>query len=85
MAKPAREEITKKVIDLIHMYVPELENAELSEESKINTDAAVDSMSLILVITKAESTFNVKIPKDDWDTITTLGELVDALERSFPE
>lgn len=85
MARPAREEITRKVIELIHMYVPELEHAELSEESKINTDASVDSMSLILVITKAESTFDVKIPKEQWDVITTLGELVDAIEGNLPQ
>ena len=84
MARPTREEILTKIIRLIHMYVPELENAELTEESTINTDAAVDSMSMILVITKAESTFGILIPHDQWDKINTLGEFADIVEAHLP-
>ena len=36
-------------------------------------------MSLILVITKVESAFDVNIPSEDWGKINTLGELVDAV------
>ena len=84
MAKPERKEILEKVIRLIHTYVPELENAELTEESTINTDAAMDSMSMILVITKIESLFEISIPHKEWDQIMTLGDLVDTVEQHFP-
>ena len=69
----------KKSVKIIHDFVPELQDAELTEESTINTDAAMDSMSLILVITKVESAFDVNIPSEDWGKINTLGELVDAV------
>ena len=79
MEKPTREEVLKKSVKIIHDFVPELQDAELTEESTINTDAAMESMSLSLVITKVESAFDVNIPSEDWGKINTLGELVDAV------
>ncbi|MBQ1403540.1 MAG: hypothetical protein IIY90_09600, partial [Oscillospiraceae bacterium] len=69
MERPTREEILTRTVKLIHDFVPELQDAELTEESTINTDAAMDSMSMILVITKVESTFDISIPSSDWDKI----------------
>ncbi|MBP3217452.1 MAG: hypothetical protein IJV26_11270 [Lachnospiraceae bacterium] len=83
MERPTREEILAKTIKLIHDFVPELQDAELTEESTINTDAAMDSMSMILVITKVESTFDISIPSEEWDKINTLGDLIDAVERAY--
>ena len=83
MERPTREEILTRTVKLIHDFVPELQDAELTEESTINTDAAMDSMSMILVITKVESTFDISIPSADWDKINTLGDLTDAVERAY--
>ena len=75
-----REEIKEKTIKLIHNFIPELQDAELTEESIINTDTNIDSLSLIMLITKVESTFNIRIPRKEWTSITTLGELLDKIE-----
>lgn len=83
MERPTREEILTRTVKLIHDFVPELQDAKLTEESTINTDAAMDSMSMILVITKVESTFDISIPSSDWDKINTLGDLIDAVERAY--
>ena len=85
MERPTREEIVAKIIKMIHDFVPELEDAELTEDSTINTDAAMDSMSLILVITKIEAAYDVRIPHKEWDGIMTLGQLADAVERHLPK
>ena len=42
----------EKTIKLIHDFIPELQNAELDESSTINTDTNIDSLSLIMLITK---------------------------------
>ena len=47
-----RDEIKEKVIKLIHNFIPELQDAELEEDSIINTDTNIDSLSLIMLITK---------------------------------
>ena len=76
----SREEIKTKVIKLIHNFIPELQDAELDEDSIINTDTNIDSLSLIMLITKVESTFDIRIPRKEWTEINTLGELLDKIE-----
>lgn len=76
-----RDEMREKTIKLIHNFIPELQDAELDEDSVINTDTNIDSLSLIMLITKVESTFDVRIPRDEWNTINTLGELLDKVEE----
>lgn len=75
-----RDELREKTIKLIHNFIPELQDAELDESSIINTDTNIDSLSLIMLITKVESTFDVRIPRDQWNSINTLGELLDIVE-----
>ena len=76
----SRDELREKTIKLIHNFIPELKDAELDESSVINTDTNIDSLSLIMLITKVESTFDVRIPRDEWNSINTLGELLDKVE-----
>ena len=74
-----REEVTEKIIRIIHEYVPQLENADLTEESVVNSDMGIDSMNFILVICKIEGEFSIKIPQEEWDHYTRLGDLTDAV------
>lgn len=78
-----REAIVSKVIDMAHQLVPDLEDVELTEDSNINTDANVDSMSMILLVTKVESAFGVTIPEEEWDKIATVRQLVDKIEEGL--
>ena len=81
MAAYTRDEMREKTIKLIHDFIPELQNAELDESSTINTDTNIDSLSLIMLITKVESTVDVRIPRKEWNKINTLGELLDKVEQ----
>ena len=74
-----REAVKERIIRLIHEYVPQLENEELTEESVVNRDMGIDSMNFILVICKIEGEFSVKIPQEEWDHYSRLGDLVDAV------
>ena len=76
-----RDEILEKIKKVIYDNVPELEGAELKEDSVINTDMGLDSMNFILVICKLEALFGVKIPERQWNKLSTLGEVVDAFEK----
>ena len=76
-----RDEVKSRTITLIHDYVPQLENAQLDDDSVVNKDMGVDSMNFILVICKLEGEFNVKIPQEEWDTYRTLGDLIDAVMK----
>ncbi|MBQ1741813.1 MAG: hypothetical protein II045_01830 [Oscillospiraceae bacterium] len=47
----------------------------------VNTDMGMDSMNFILVICKLEAEFDMRIPNRQWSKISTLGELINAIEK----
>ena len=79
-----REEILEKTVRVIYDSVPELQGQPLDEESVVNTDMGMDSMNFILVICRLEALFGVKIPDRQWQKLSTLGDVVDAIERRLP-
>ncbi|MCI5940862.1 MAG: phosphopantetheine-binding protein [Candidatus Enteromonas sp.] len=74
-----REEIKEKAIDLIHSCVPDLSGVDINEESNINTDASVDSMSFIYLMTQIEAEFGIEIPQKKWAKLCKFGDLVDEI------
>ena len=74
-----RQEVLEKTKKLIHDCFPDMDVERLSEESVINTETAIDSMGFVLVICKLEALFDVKIPERQWNKLSTLGDVVDAL------
>ncbi len=76
-----RQEMFERTKKIIYDCVPELEGKELKEDTVVNTDMGMDSMNFILVICKLESEFDVKIPNRQWNKLSTLGEVLDALEK----
>ena len=76
-----RQELFDRTVKIIHDCVPELEGVELSESSVVNTDMGMDSMNFILVICKLEAEFDVRIPNKLWPKLSTLGEVLDAIEK----
>ena len=79
--KWSREQILEKTKKVIYDCVPELAGVELKEDSVVNTDMGMDSMNFILVICKLESEFDVRIPNRQWNKLSTLGEVIDAIEK----
>ena len=78
-----REEILKKTVEVIYVCVPEMEGTELSEESVINTDTAIDSMGFTMVICRLEGIFGIKIPDRQWTKLSTLGDVISAIEKQL--
>ena len=83
MESMTRQQITDKIISMAHELVPDLQDKELTEDSRINTDVNIDSMSMILLVTKVESAFDVNIPEEEWDKIVTVRQLVDKVEEGM--
>lgn len=75
-----KEKIKEKALSIIYASVPDLKGVKIEENSNINTDASVDSMSFIFLMTQIESGFDVKIPQKKWNKLTTFGALVDEIE-----
>ena len=76
-----RQELYERTIKIIRDCVPELADMEITEDSVVNTDMGMDSMNFILVICKLEAEFGVKIPNRLWKKLSTLGDVLDALQK----
>lgn len=79
--KMTHEELVNEIKDVIYECVPELEGKELTEDTVINTDAAIDSMGFTLVICRLEAKFDVRVPTRQWQKLSTLGDVVTAIEK----
>lgn len=80
-----RQEILDKTKSIIHDCFPDLADTELREDSVINTETAIDSMGFVLIICKLEALFDVRIPERQWKKLSTLGDVVDAIEKRLPQ
>ena len=76
-----RQELYERTVKIIRDCVPELADIEITEDSVVNTDMGMDSMNFILVICKLEAEFGVKIPNRLWKKLSTLGDVLDALQK----
>lgn len=66
---------------MIRDCAPELGDVELREDSVVNNDMAIDSMGFILIICRLEALFDVRIPERQWQKLSTLGDVVDAIMK----
>ena len=78
-----REEIAEKVRTLIRNNQPGFENAEIRDDTRINTDAGFDSMTFVYIMCKIEAEFGISIPHRRWDKMVTFGDVVDAIEKEL--
>ena len=80
-----REEVLNTTIKIIYDNVPEMAGDHLDENTVLNTETAVDSMGFILIVTKLEGAFNVKLSDNEWNKLSTLGNVVDAVYTHLPK
>ena len=80
-----RQEVIEKIKTVIFDCFPDMAGTELKEDSVINTETAIDSMGFVLVICKLEALFDVRIPERQWQKLSTLGDVADAIIKRLPK
>ncbi len=80
-----RQEVLDSIRKVIMDCVPEMAGSDLNENTVINTETAIDSMGFILVICKLEAMFNVRIPERQWQKLSTMGDVADAIMKRLPK
>ncbi len=80
-----RQEVLDAIRKVIMDCVPELAGTDLKEDTVINTETAIDSMGFILVICKLEAMFDVRIPERQWQRLSTMGDVADAIMKRLPK
>ena len=59
-----------------------VDSGEVTAEKTFAGDLGIDSMTLLEAIVAIEDRFGVLIPDDDWARFSTVGDLVEYLERT---
>ena len=80
-----RSEIIGKIKTTIKDCFPDMKTDELQEDSVINTETSIDSMGFVLIICKLEALFDIRIPERQWQKLSTLGDVADAIEKRLPK
>lgn len=80
-----RAEVMEKTRRIVLDLYPEMAEADLSEDTVVNTDMGIDSMGFVLIICKLEAAFGVKIPDRQWNKLSTLGDVVDIIIKYLPQ
>ena len=80
-----RQDVIQEIKTVIFNCFPDMEGQELTEDTVINTETAIDSMGFVLVICKLEALFDIKIPERQWAKRSTLGDVADAIMKRLPK
>ena len=80
-----RQDVIQEIKTVIFNCFPDMEGQELTEDTVINTETAIDSMGFVLVIFKLEAMFDIKIPERQWAKLSTLGDVADAIMKRLPK
>jgi len=77
-----RGEIESKLTDLLVEELG-LERDKISIEASFEEDLEVDSLGVVELLMALEDNFDVKIPDEEAETITTVGQAVDVIEAKL--
>ena len=77
-----RSEIEAKLVDLL---VDELglERDEITMEARFEEDLDVDSLGVVELLMALEDNFDVKIPDEEAEKITTVGEAAEMVSQKL--
>jgi len=77
-----REEVASKINEIVKTSLPDFENVELKDDTRINTEIGMDSMTFVYVMCKIEAAFDIKIPHRKWEKMLTFGDTVDEVLKA---
>ena len=72
----SREEIFERVKSVLGEQLG-VDESEITEEASFQDDLDADSLDLVELIMELEDSFGMKIPDEDAQKITTVGQAVD--------
>jgi acyl carrier protein len=84
VALPNREEIEKRVIEMIAQQLG-VNRDEIKRETNILTDLNADSLDVVELLMELEEEFQIKIPDAEQEKIQTVGQAIDLIERLLQE
>ncbi|MEY8267996.1 acyl carrier protein [Lachnospiraceae bacterium 64-25] len=74
----------EKVVEIIKEQL-NMENAEIKMETSFKEDLDVDSLDLFELVMALEEEYDIEIPSEDLEQLTTVGAVVDYLKNKGVE
>lgn len=77
-----REDLLKRLEEIIKVQDP-AKALLISEKTSLKDDLGVDSIELMEFVINVEDAFSVSIPDEDVETLMTIGDLIDYLQKKL--
>ncbi|MCX8481121.1 MAG: acyl carrier protein [Sediminibacterium sp.] len=71
-----KQKVTKIIVDKLGV-----EESEITDQASFQNDLGADSLDQVELIMEFEKEFNISIPDEDAETITTFGQAVSYIEE----
>ena len=72
------ESDTKAVLDILVEQLG-VQEAQLTPDAKLEQDLGADSLTLVEITIALEERFNLSIPDEEWERVSTVGDVFEAL------
>ena len=79
----SKEEIKDKLIFILKDNILEFQEIEIDEDTKINTQKSLDSITFIYLMCKIEEGFEIKISEKNWIKMETIGDIIKEIQKSL--
>lgn len=77
-----REDLLKRLEEIIKVQDP-AKTLLISEKTSLKDDLGVDSIELMEFVINVEDAFSISIPDEDVETLMTIGDLIDYLQKKL--
>ena len=72
------EKDTKAVLDILVEQLG-VQEAQLTRDAKLQEDLGADSLTIMEITMAVEERFNLSISDEEWEKVSTVGDLFEAL------
>lgn len=77
-----REDLLKRLEEIIKVQDP-AKALLISEKTSLKDDLGVDSIEFMEFVINVEDAFSISIPDEDVETLMTIGDLIDYLQKKL--
>jgi acyl carrier protein len=71
---------TQAVLDILVVQLG-VQRAQLTHDAKIQEDLGADSLTVIEIAMAMEERFQLMIPDEQWETVSTIGDLMETIAK----
>ena len=77
-----RNELSKMLLELVEDETGD-QFAEIDDDTDLRTGLRLDSLDMVSLILKIETRLSIKIESDELNGVTTVGRMLDLLQRKI--